>query len=93
LATTLDHRVGVGERAEQQRENGIDNQKTQDCEQQGDPGAGDCAPAPALDAALRSLDAPAQNLSVQRAVPSGGASFVILTALEGSLVDRPAARK
>ena len=39
-AETFDHRIGVGQRAQQQREHGIDHQKGQDRQQQRDPQAG-----------------------------------------------------
>ena len=57
-AKAVDHGIGVGERAEQQGQDGIDDEKGEDRKQQRDPGAGQHAAAPALDAALRDLDAP-----------------------------------
>ena len=52
---TVDHRIGVGQRAQQQREQRIDHQKAEDRQQQRDPGAGPHAPTHALAAAARRL--------------------------------------
>jgi hypothetical protein len=71
-AEAVDYRIGVGQRAEQQSEEWVDNQKTQDRQQQGNPRAGHDAPTNALNAAAPDLDAPAR-LSVQSAFPLAGA--------------------
>ena len=57
-AEAVDHRIGVGQRAQQQREHGVDHEETEDRQQKRDPDAGERAPAPALNAALGNLDAP-----------------------------------
>ena len=68
-AQAIDHRIGVGQRADQQGQYGIDDEEGQDREQKRDPDAGEPAPAPSLNAALRDLDAPVSSLSVANAFP------------------------
>ena len=68
---TVDHRIGVGQRPQQQGEQGIDDQKRQDREQQRDPKTRHQAPAHALTAAARDLGAPGR-LSVQSVLPLAG---------------------
>jgi hypothetical protein len=62
----LDHRIGVGERAEQQHQDRIDDQKAEDRQQERDPQAGPRALP--LAGATHDFAAPAR-LSVQRASP------------------------
>jgi len=57
-AEAIDHRIGIGQRAEQQRQHRIDDEEAEDREQERDPGAGEQAPAPTLNAAFHDLDAP-----------------------------------
>src|SRR6266404_6514991 len=68
-AETLDHRIGIGQRAQQQCKERIDNQKAQDCQQQPNPRASHDTPANILNAAARVLGAPV-HLSLQSAFPS-----------------------
>ena len=79
----LDHRIGIGQRAQQQCKERIDNQKAKDCQQQADPRARHDTAANILNAAARVDRAPA-HLSVQSAFPlAGGPSFfVIAVAME-----------
>ena len=65
---TVDHRIGVGQRAQQQREHGIDHEECQDRQQQGDPRTSQYAPARLRNAAAHDLGAQA-CLSVQNAFP------------------------
>jgi len=74
---TVDHRIGVGQRAQQQREQRINHQKAEDRQQQRDPGAGQHAPAHALAAAARNPGAPAP-LSVQSVLPLGRRAAIFL---------------
>ncbi len=86
----LDHRIGVGQRAEQQRQHGIDHEEAEDREQQRDPDLGQHAAACAFRAAPRDRDGLAQNLSGQRASPWPAAfDFIVMTALAETLCDRP----
>src|SRR6266446_7482050 len=66
---TLDHRIGIGQGAQQQGKERIDNQKAQDCQQQPNPRASHDTPANILNAAARVPGAPA-HLSLQSAFPS-----------------------
>ncbi len=76
-AEAVDHRIGVGQRAQQQRENRIDHQKAQDRQQQRNPQTGQDAPANVLNAAARDLGAPAR-LSVQSAFPSPATAYLLV---------------
>src|SRR5258705_3449663 len=68
-AKALIHRIGIGQRAQEQCKERIDNQKAQDCQQQPNPRASHDTAANILNAAARVDRAPA-HLSVQSAFPS-----------------------
>ena len=54
-AKTLDHRIGVGERAEQQHEQRIDHQEREDCQQRGNPCQSHGAVPRAIDTVAREI--------------------------------------
>ena len=97
-ADAVDHRIGVGERAEQQHQDRIDDEKAQDRQQEHNPQAGPHAPAHPLTGATHDFAAPAR-LSVQSASPRPATvRFRILFQIlrpqcAGSLVDRAAGGK
>ncbi|WGR91122.1 hypothetical protein MTX20_21335 [Bradyrhizobium sp. ISRA435] len=64
----VDHRIGVGKRAEQQHEDGIDDQEGQQRQQRRDPEAGERTATSALAGATLDFAAPVR-LSVQCASP------------------------
>jgi hypothetical protein len=93
-AKAVDHRIGVGQRTQQQCEHGIDHQKAEDRQQQRDPQASHDTPANVFPAAARDPGAPVFRcrpgapacLSVQSVIPlSLRAAFLFL--LPPSLVD------
>ena len=90
-AEAVDHRIGVGQGAQQQGKQRIDHQKGQDRQQQRHPQARQYPPMHALPAAARHLGAPAR-LSVQIVLPLGrqAARFILMPP---SLVDGAAGGK
>ena len=92
-AEALDYRIGVGERAEQQREDRINDQKGEDREQRRNPQPAHHAPAHAFVAATHDPGAPAR-LSVQTLPLAGDRPFWILRSLvPATLVDRRQAER
>ncbi len=93
-AEAVDHRIGVGERAQQQRQHGIDHQKAEDRQQQRDPQTGHHAPARAFTAAARDLGACRPACPCKSVFPLAGGSFLLLwPQCARNLVDRATAGK
>src|SRR6476646_11877292 len=92
-AETFDHRISIGQSAQQQSQERIDNQKAQDRQQQRHPRASHDAPANMLNAAARDPVAPAY-LFLQRVPLAGGPSLLVMRPpWTSSLGDRAAAGK
>ena len=93
-AEALDHRIGVGERAEQQHQDRIDDQKAEDRQQQRNPQASPHAPTRALIGATHDLGAPAPPVRSKRFPSPATVLFLdIAVACAASLVDRAGGRK